>query len=72
MAVPMIGEGTDTEDGMLPASALVWTSDVEGELGRGRRFDWTPSTLGAQTITLTARDSDGRVDTDEISLTIIP
>lgn len=71
-AVPMIGRGMDVEDGALTGTALVWVSDVEGEIGRGETFSWTPRTLGAQTITLTVTDSDLRTGTASIALTIIP
>ncbi|MDQ3034840.1 MAG: hypothetical protein M3Y87_20690 [Myxococcota bacterium] len=70
-AVPMIGSAVDAEDGDLTGDAMIWTTDREGEIGRGRTFDWTPVTLGAQTITLSARDSDGRTGTDSVTLTII-
>ena len=32
------GEGTDPEDGVLPDSALVWHSDIDGEIGSGKEL----------------------------------
>jgi chitinase len=72
MAIPMIGQGTDPEDGMLTGMSLVWTSDVEGQIGTGEMFDWIPTQVGMQMITLTATDSDNNQSTDSITLNIIP
>lgn len=70
-AIPFTTNATDTEDGDITAMVIV-TSDVEGEIGRGRDFSWTPTTLGAQVITATVTDSDSRMDTAAITLNIVP
>jgi hypothetical protein len=70
-AIPFTTNATDVEDGNITAAVIV-TSDVEGEIGRGMTFSWTPSVLGAQVITATVTDSDGRTDAASITLNIIP
>lgn len=69
-AIPFTTNAMDVEDGDIAASVVV-TSDVEGEIGRGRTFSWTPTTLGAQVITASVTDSDSRTDTGTITLNII-
>jgi hypothetical protein len=66
--IPWIGSGDDAEDGALTGMALVWTSDVDGELGNGEMLNAPLTTVGMHTITLTATDSDG--NTGEASITI--
>lgn len=46
-AIPFTTNAMDVEDGDITAGVIV-TSDVEGEIGRGHNFSWTPTTLGAQ------------------------
>ncbi len=70
--VPMIGQANDPEDGELQGAMLTWTSNEEGALGTGQTFEWTPTVVGEQTITLTAEDNDGMAATDAITLTIVP
>ncbi|RMG17467.1 MAG: hypothetical protein D6729_08850 [Deltaproteobacteria bacterium] len=63
------GEACDTEDGPLNGASLVWTSDVDGQIGTGNAFSTTLST-GRHIITLTATDSQGNTGTDSIELWI--
>lgn len=69
MAVPFIGEASDAEDGALPGTALVWTSDLAGQFGTGLNFSATLP-AGIHLITLTATDADGNTGTDTITLTL--
>ena len=64
-AVPFIGEATDPEDGSLAGSALVWSSNLDGNIGTGENFSALLSP-GVHTITLQATDADGNVGTDTI------
>lgn len=53
------GSATDLEDGSIPEEKLVWSSDVQGELGKGYEVAINTLTPGPHTLTLTATDSDG-------------
>ena len=64
--------GYDIEDGLLAASALSWTSSIDGNLGTGKFVVLSASdlTLGSHTITLTATDSDQMTATASVDITI--
>ena len=64
--------GYDTEDGLLPSSAFVWTSNIDGNLGTGEFLVLSASyiTPGEHTITLTATDSDQMTATATVNITI--
>ena len=64
------GTGEDAEDGTLTGTSLVWTSDIDGEIGTGTSFTKSDLLLGAHTITLTATDSDGATGSDSLSITV--
>lgn len=51
-------------------TAFAWRSDLEGELGVGRKLYFDDLRLGQHTITLTVTDSDGFIGTDSISILI--
>ncbi|HEY66428.1 MAG TPA: hypothetical protein G4O02_17900, partial [Caldilineae bacterium] len=63
------GAGTDLEDGPITDDAhFVWSSNLEGELGVGRRLYFEDLLPGWHTITLRVMDSDGFVGEKSISL----
>mgnify|MGYP000272894569 CR=1 FL=1 len=68
--IPFIGVGNDAEDGMLTGASLVWTSDLEGQIGVGEQFDAPLTVVGTHTITLTVTDSDDNQGIDTIVLNI--
>jgi hypothetical protein len=70
--ITFTGSGTDVEDGALTDASLVWTSDIDGEIGTGETFDANAAdlTLGAHVITLTATDSHGATGTATVGITI--
>lgn len=68
--IPFIGLANDAEDGMIPANSLVWTSDLEGQIGVGDNFNAPLTMVGVHTITLTATDSDNNQGIDSIVLNI--
>lgn len=70
-SIPFVGVGRDFEDGSLPASALVWTSNLDGMIGTGLSFN-RMLTAGTNVVTLTVTDSGGNTGTDTITLTITP
>jgi hypothetical protein len=69
-AVLLVGDGFDLEDGSLPDSRLVWTSNRDGFLGTGRTVERVDLSKGMHTITLTAGDSQGNQATARITLKI--
>jgi hypothetical protein len=70
-AVPFVGLARDLEDGSLTGGSLVWTSNLDGQIGTGETFNQT-LTAGVHTITLTATDADGNTDAVSITLTMTP
>ena len=62
------GTASDTEDGNLTAS-LVWTSDIDGQIGTGSSFSAT-LTDGDHTITASVTDSGGKTGSASISITV--
>lgn len=59
----------DLEDGVLPDTAIIWTSNIDGELGTGSSLN-SLLTLGTHTISLTVTDSRGTSVTDNITVVI--
>ena len=68
--IPFIGLANDPQDGMIPANKLVWTSNLEGQIGVGDNFNAPLTMVGMHTITLTATDIDGNEGTDSLVLNI--
>ncbi len=63
------GSASDHEDGVLSGNSLVWTSSIDGNIGTGNTFSRTLS-QGTHTITLTATDSKGDIDTAATTITV--
>jgi len=68
---PFIGAATDPEDGDLMGGSLVWTSNLDGQIGTGETFDAALS-VGMHTVSLTATDSDGNSAADSLMLNMTP
>jgi len=66
--ISFAGSASDTEDGDLTAS-LVWTSDIDGQIGAGGAFSRTLSD-GNHTITASATDSGGKTTSASIIITL--
>ena len=62
------GTASDTEDGDLTAG-LVWTSDIDGQIGTGGSFSTTLSD-GSHTITASVTDSGGKTGSNSIKITV--
>lgn len=69
-SVSFAGSASDPEDGPLTGGALVWTSDIDGQIGTGPAFATSGLSIGAHAITLTATDSNGATATDEVGVAI--
>lgn len=72
LPIPFDGNAIDVEDGVLIGPALVWTSDLDGELGTGPNIMAPLATEGMHEVTLSATDSDGNVGTASITLNLDP
>jgi VCBS repeat-containing protein len=68
-AVSFSGTASDFEDGDLTAS-LVWTSDLDGQIGSGGSFSRSDLSVGVHTITATATDSQGLTGVNTVTLTV--
>ena len=64
------GVGYDPDDGNLPDGALLWVSDLDGNLGSGRELAVSTLSEGSHVITLSVTDSDNNPASAEVSLTI--
>ena len=63
------GSGVDAEDGFLTGASLVWTSNMDGEIGTGESFT-SSLTAGEHVITLTVTDRDGGEGTDSVTIVV--
>ena len=69
--IPLIGSGTDAEDGDLDSSLLSWSSSLDGTLGTGRQLSGNTLSAGTHEITLTATDSLGAEGTVSVTVVIL-
>ena len=65
------GYAADAEDGDLPDSLLVWSSDLDGKLGTGKTLTVDTLKLGTHRIQLEATDSDGKMNSASIAITTV-
>jgi len=56
--VTFTATATDLEDGPLTGASVVWTSNVDGQVGTGTSFLTSALTEGMHTVTLAATDTD--------------
>jgi hypothetical protein len=61
-SIQFSGTGTDNEDGALTGASLVWTSDIDGQVGTGTDFGSTTLSAGTHQVTVTVTDSSGASD----------
>lgn len=57
-------EAKDPEDGTLAGTSLVWTSDLDSEIGTGTEFSRSDLSVGRHQIIVEAEDSEGDVGKD--------
>ena len=72
-SIALSGSAEDAEDGTLTEDSLVWTSDQDGEVGRGEQVVLAAGVLreGEHALTLEAIDSALEVTTETIEVTIL-
>lgn len=70
--ISFAGSASDVEDGTLSGSSLVWSSDLDGQIGTGTSFSRDDLSEGTHTISLTATDSDGHSDAVSVSIDVNP
>ncbi|MBF0224810.1 MAG: SUMF1/EgtB/PvdO family nonheme iron enzyme [Desulfobacterales bacterium] len=61
---------TDIEDGALSGTSLIWSSDINGQIGFGNSFAISSLWVGSHKVTLTARDSSGLQSSASITIII--
>jgi uncharacterized repeat protein (TIGR02543 family) len=69
-SITFTGSSTDAEDGGLSGTSLVWTSDIDGEIGSGATLAISSLSHGNHVITLTSTDGNGATGTDLINISI--
>ena len=67
--VSFTGTAEDSEDGDIKAS-LVWTSDLDGQIGTGGGFSIDTLSVGTHTVTAAVSDSGGLSGQDSISIEV--
>jgi hypothetical protein len=70
VSVSFAGTGSDPEDGALTGASVVWTSNLNGQIGTGTSFSTTALSVGTHTITLTVTDSQNAKGTATITVII--
>ena len=69
-AVPFVGRARDQQCAPILGNKLVWTDNLEGQIGTGETFAFTFTTLGSHTVTLTAT-AQGRTYTASVTFMIV-
>lgn len=65
------GYSSDEEDGVLSGASIIWTSDLDGQIGTGSSFNTANLSVGAHEITFTATDSANLSSNTSISIEIL-
>ncbi len=64
--------GFDKEDQSLDDASFLWTSDMQGELGRGKEWKLSTLRLGRHKISVQLQDSSGQMAAETVTVEIIP
>lgn len=68
--ISFTGTASDDEDGNLSGDSLVWSSNIDGEIGKGLSFSIASLSVGRHTISLTSTDSDSGSDTASLNMIV--
>ncbi len=71
-AINFLGRALDLEDGEITGSKLVWSSNIDGIIGRGKVVNHSLDKPGNHTIRLTATDSFGASAFAETTVNVLP
>ncbi|MBF0227260.1 MAG: hypothetical protein HQK76_17585, partial [Desulfobacterales bacterium] len=66
----LLGRAIDNEDGVLTGNSLVWTSDINGNIGTGTSVTINSLAVGTHKIKLTSTDSNNEINSAEVSILI--
>ncbi|AOE49532.1 S8 family serine peptidase [Kangiella sediminilitoris] len=69
--VTFAGSANDAEDGDV-TNTLVWSSDIQGNLGTGSSVSTSALSVGTHVVTATATDSASATGTAQVSVTVNP
>jgi PKD repeat protein len=69
-SIAFAGTGNDPESGALSGAALVWKSNVNGQIGTGSTLSTSALSVGTHVITLTAKDPQGATGVATRTITV--
>lgn len=69
-SIDFAASATDPEDGARTGTAVVWTSDLDGQIGTGAAFRSNALSVGTHAIEVTVTDSRGAMASASISITV--
>jgi subtilisin family serine protease len=69
-SITFTGSASDTQDGNL-TSSIVWSSNIDGNIGTGGSFSKSNLTIGTHTITASVTDSGGLPGSASITLNVV-
>ncbi len=70
-AIPLEASAGDPEDRHLRGEQLRWVSDRDGVIGTGERTTMHGASIGKHTITLQAKDADGKTAAAKVTIEIV-
>ena len=68
--ITFTGTGRDFMEGDLTGAALVWESNIDGQIGTGETFSINNLSPGIHTITLSATNSNDQTGTAKVTITV--
>jgi hypothetical protein len=69
-SIKLEGGAYDLEDNDLPEESFSWISSKDGEIAAGSQIWLDSLSTGAHAITLTVTDSDGRTESDRVTINV--
>ncbi len=69
-SISFSGTGNDLEDGNI-SDSIIWTSDLDGDIGNGATFSFSTLSVGIHSITASVKDSIGNLGSHTHTITIV-